>query len=109
MDFEEKFQQSAQSAFLKFVESGSWILPNYDSRIKVSADWMEHCWKLVDSKKLQQQIASRIEEELANRIVNHLASEIATDIKQILSVKERKEAIRQIAREHLDEIMKAGS
>lgn len=33
-------------------------------------------------------IAERLESELADRMVNHMAAELATDIKQILSVRE---------------------
>lgn len=41
--------------------------------------------------------------------MNHMAAELATDIKQILSVKERREALRALAREHMDAVMKAGA
>lgn len=40
-------------------------------------------------------------------MVNSIAAELATDIKQILSVKERREMLRGIAREHMDAVMKA--
>ena len=45
--------------------------------------------------------------ELAERIVNHMAAEISTDVKQILSVKERREALRALARHHMDSLMSA--
>ena len=38
-----------------------------------------------------------------------MAAELSTDIKQLLSVKERREKIRSLARDHMDSIMKAGT
>ena len=70
---------------------------------------MAACWKLVDSDKVKQQVAALLEAELAERMVNSIAAELATDIKQILSVKERREMLRGIAREHMDAVMKAGA
>ena len=37
------------------------------------------------------------------------AAELATDIKQILSVQERREMLRGLAREHMDAVMQAGA
>ena len=53
--------------------------------------------------------ATRLEAELADRMVNHMAAELATDIKQILGVKERREMLRGLARDHMDAVMKAGT
>ena len=107
-DFDKQVKEAAEKAVLHFVQSGGWLLPNYESRLKVPAEWIAQCWKLVDSQKLMQQVAQRLESELAERMVNHMAAELATDIKQILSVKERREALRALARDHMDSIMKAG-
>jgi hypothetical protein len=46
--------------------------------------------------------------ELTERMVNHMAAELATDIKQILAVKERREMLRGLARDHMEAVMKAG-
>ncbi len=59
--------------------------------------------------KIKAALAVRLEAELADRIVTLMASEIATDVKQILSVKERREAIRAVTRENLDRICGATS
>lgn len=83
-------------------------MPNYESRFKVPAEWVSACWKLVDADKVKQQVASLLEEELAERMVNSIAAELATDIKQILSVKERREMLRSLARDHMEAVMKAG-
>lgn len=58
--------------------------------------------------KVRAQFAARLESELADRMVTHMAAELATDIKQILSVKERREMLRALARDHMDAVMKAG-
>jgi hypothetical protein len=107
--FEEQLKAAAEKAVLQFIGSGDWLLPNYESRLKVPVEWIADCWKLVDADKLKREIAARLESELAERMVNHMAAELATDIKQILSVKERREMLRGIAREHMDAVMKAGS
>lgn len=107
-DFDKQVKEAAEKAVLRFIQGGEWLLPNYESRLKVPAEWIAQCWKLVDSQKLMQQVAQQLESELAERMVNHMAAELATDIKQILSVKERREALRALARDHMDSIMKAG-
>ena len=106
---EQALKTAAEKALLKFVTEGSWLLPNYASRFTVPAEWVADCWKLVDSDKVKAQLAIRLESELADRIVNSIAAELATDIKQILSVQERREMIRALARGHLNAIMKAGT
>ena len=107
--FEEQIKSAAEKAVLQFIGSGGWLLPNYESRLKIPAEWIADCWKLVDADKLKQEIATRLESELADRMVNHMAAELATDIKQILSVKERREMLRGLARDHMDAVMSAGS
>lgn len=106
-DLEQAIKASAEKAVLKYVTDGGWLLPNYESRFKVPPEWVAACWKLVDADKVKQQVATLLEGELAERMVNSIASELATDIKQILSVKERREMLRGIAREHMDAVMRA--
>ena len=108
-DFDKQVKEAAEKAVLHFVSSGGWLLPNYESRLKVPAEWMAEAWRLVDADKVRAQLAARLESELADRMVNLMAAELATDIKQILSVKERREALRALAREHMDAVMKAGT
>ena len=108
-NLEDQIKAAAEKAVLSFIGSGNWLMPNYESRLKIPAEWIADCWRLVDADKLKQQIAARLESELADRMVNHMAAELATDIKQILSVKERREMLRGLAREHMDAVMAAGS
>ena len=104
--FDEKVKEGAEQAVLKFIETGGWLMPNYESRLKIPVEWISDCWKLVDGQKLKEKLAERLENELADRMVNSMAAELATDIKQILSVKERREMLRQLARDHMDSLMK---
>lgn len=107
-DIGEKLQQQAEKSILSMITSGNWIQPDYAARVKLPQDFMEAVWQSVDQDKIKAQLARRLESELADRIVNHMAAELATDIKQILSVKERREAVRALARKHLNEIMAVG-
>ncbi len=108
-EFEIKVKHAAEKAVLQFIGSNAWLMPNYESRMKIPAEWITECWNLVDSEKLKRCISERLESELADRMVNHMAAELATDIKQILSVTERREMLRGIARDHMDAVMKAGT
>ncbi len=107
-DIETQIKFAAEKAVLKFITDGGWLMPDYSSRIKVPTEWLAEAWKLVDSEKIKRKLADRLEDELVDRIVNHMAAELATDIKQILSVKERREALRAIARTHFDDVMAGG-
>ena len=107
-DFENAVKAAAEKAVLKIITEGSWVQPDYANRVRLPKDFMVDVWKMVDTEKIKQHLAARLESELADRLVNHMAAEIATDVKQILSVTERREALRSIAREHMETIMQAG-
>jgi len=109
MNIEERLKQVAENSIIKVIESGGWIQPDYSQRIQIPRELMTEVWAMVDRDAVKAKLKSRIEQELADRIVNHMAAELATDIKQILSVTERREAIRAIAREHMESIMKKGA
>ena len=106
-NFEQAVKEAAERAVLRLVADGSWIQPNYESRMKVPPEWIAQMWAMVDADALRRKIAARVEDELAERMVAHMAAELATDIKQILSVKERREALRALARSHIDEALAA--
>jgi hypothetical protein len=108
-NFEEQMKVAAEKAVLHMITSGSWIQPEYSARMKIPAEMLSDVWKMVDQDSLKRKLADRLESELADRMVNHMAAELATDIKQILSVKERREMLRGLARDHMDAIMKAGA
>ena len=48
-DFETAVKLAAEKAVLQFIGSGGWLLPNYESRLRIPAEWIADCWKLVDS------------------------------------------------------------
>ena len=106
--FETAVKEAAEQAVLRLVAGGQWVMPDYQSRVRIPDGWMQEMWRLVDADRIRAQVAQRVEAELAERIVNHIAAELATDIKQILSVKERREAIRALARQHMESLMTAG-
>lgn len=108
LSFEQKLVQGVQQIILKNLADGSFLMPDYSTRFKIPADFVASIWAGMDKDRLRQQITERIESELAERIVNQMAAELATDIKQILSVKERREALRAIARAHMESIMSLG-
>lgn len=108
MTLEQRLRQAAENSIVKVIESGSWVVPDYNNRISIPKDLLNEVWAMVDREKLKERLKDRIEQELADRIVNHMAAELATDIKQILSVTERREALRALAREHMDSIMQKG-
>lgn len=104
-DFELAIKTAAEKAVLKIIADGGWIAPDYSNRFKMPPEMLADIWKMVDQDKLKAAMAARLESELADRIVNLMATEIATDVKQILSVAERRESIRNFARLHMESIM----
>lgn len=108
-DFEQAVKTAAEKAVLKILSSGDWIKPDYANRFTLPHEWLVTVWRMIDRDRLQAKLTERIEAELADRIVNHIAAELATDIKHILSVQERREAIRALARDHMESIMQAGA
>lgn len=108
-EFEKMLQHAAEQSLLKIIMKGRWIEPDYQNRFKVPPELLADIYAMVDRDALKIAIAKRLEAELADRVVNALAAEISTDIKQILSVKERREAIREVARKHLVHIAEEGN
>jgi hypothetical protein len=103
-DFEMAVKTAAEKSVLKIISDGQWVAPDYANRFKLPADFVADVWKLVDADGLKRALATRLEAELADRIVTHMAAEISTDIKQLLSVKERREELRAMARKYIDEL-----
>lgn len=107
-DFEQAVKSAAEKAVLRIISEGGWVMPDYNNRFKIPAEFVAGIWQMIDSEKLKKLLSDRLEAELADRIMNHMAAEIATDVKQILSVKDRREALRHYARECMDAVMSAG-
>jgi hypothetical protein len=105
-DFGQTVRGLAEAAIIKIIREGTWVQPSYQNRVQLPAQFMEEVWALVDTDKVKQELAHNIEKELANRLVNFIATELATDIKSVLSVKERREAIRAYVRKNLNQIVK---
>lgn len=106
MSIEEMIMEVARKALMKTILDGQWIAPDYAHRFKVPPEFLASIWERVDKDRLRDAMVRRIEAELADRIVNQMAAEIGTDVKQILSVQERREALRALARQHMESIMR---
>ena len=104
IDFESKMLNSIKNSMSKQIDKIDFIAINYQDRFAIPQDFINQAWELVDQKALIQGIANRLECELVDRVVNQFAAEIATDIKQVLSVKERREAIRSLVRDNIDQL-----
>lgn len=108
-NIEKQLKDAAEKSILKIITEGGWIQPDYANRIQLPRDLLNEVWALVDRNALKLRLKERIEQELADRIMIQIAKELTTDIKQILSVKECREAIRALARGHMDAIMAKGA
>lgn len=102
--FTSNLRAAMEKSIMHHISSGSWIMPDYANRIKLPPALISDVWAMVELDGIKKALAERVERELADRIVNHMAAEIATDIKQILSVPERREAIRALARQHIESL-----
>lgn len=105
--FEEDLMNSVKCAMVKQISNQDFIKIDYNDRAKLPSDFIEKAWGLIDQDKLIESLSKRLESELIDRLVNHLAAEIATDIKQVLSVKERREAVRSVVRDNIDKLTKS--
>jgi len=105
--FEEDLMNSVKCAMTKQIANQDFIKIDYNDRAKLPSDFIEKAWGLIDQDDLIKALSKRLESELIDRLVNHLAAEIATDIKQVLSVKERREAVRSVVRDNIDKLTKS--
>ena len=103
-DFEKDLLNSVKCAMTKQIANENFIKIDYNDRAKLPSDFIDKAWGLIDQEELLISLSKRLESELIDRLVNHLAAEIATDIKQVLSVKERREAVRSVVRDNIDKL-----
>ncbi len=92
----------------KSIHAADLVSINYQERFKLPSDFIAKAWSLVDQDSLLQSLSVKLQDELVDRLVNQMAAEIATDIKQILSVQERREAVRSVVRDNIDKLTKVG-
>lgn len=107
MSFDKKLIEVVQNQIVNSIQKADLLQLRYDERFKLPDYFIQECWDLVDKESLKANLAKRIESELVDRLINSIASEMATDIKQVLSVKERREAVRQVVRDNIDALTKA--
>lgn len=102
MNFEDKLKETIQHQIIASIHKADLLSLRYDDRFKIPEGFIAECWGLIDKEQLKADLSARLKDELIDRLVNHMAAEIATDIKQVLSVKERREAVRHVVRENID-------
>ena len=105
-DFEQDLMNSVKCALTKQINNTNFIAIHHDDRMRLPEDFIQKAWGLVDQDELLKKLTARLENELVDRLVNQMAAELASDIKQVLSVKERREAVRSVVRENIDTLTK---
>ena len=101
MTFEEKIHKLAEESVIKIAENGDWFTISYENRVKLPPELYRDVWNMLDVEEIKRKLKTRIEQELADRLVNNIAAELSSDIKALLSNKERRDEIREIANKHL--------
>ena len=94
-----------EKSIVKQIGEAKLVNIPYSGLFTLPESFISNAWERVDKDALNKKLAERIESELIDRIVNHMAAEISTDIKQVLSTKERRESIRAVCRKNLDLIV----
>ena len=105
-NLEEMLLKLISQSLERQVRDTDLISIRHDDKFKLPQDFIEKAWELVDHTSLLKKMSERLEDQLVDRLVNAMAAEIATDIKQVLSVKERRENIRYLVRNNIDSLVK---
>ena len=104
MSLEEQIKTAAESAVLKHIREGGWIMLDYENRLKLPRGILDEVFKLIDWEAMKIQLKAKIEGELVDRLMNQMATELSTDVKQILCNQERRECLRAVIRENIDRL-----
>jgi len=105
MTLEQELLQVVTDQLKASIHKMDMIQLPYNKRFELPQDFMQQAWGLIDKDELLKSLSERLRAELVDRLVNAFAAEIATDIKQVLSVKERREAIRALVRDNIDSLV----
>ena len=104
MELEKRLLELMVRQLEQSIHKADLVQIRYDDRFKLPSDFIARAWALVDQDALLASLSKRLEAELVDRLVNQMAAEMATDIKQILSVQERREAVRSVVRDNIDKL-----
>jgi hypothetical protein len=104
MTLEQKLLGSIEQSIIRQINQSDLVAIQYSDKMRLPAGFMLDAWGLIDQDALLKSLAARLQEELVERLVNQLAAEIATDIKQVLSDKERREAVRAVVRDNIEKL-----
>jgi hypothetical protein len=103
MEFKQKLAEAIENSVIKEVQEASFFrFSNWKSELP--SNILKEAWEMVDYENIKSEMAKIIESTLAEKVINMLAQEISTDLKQLLSNKERREEIRSVARTHLSHL-----
>jgi hypothetical protein len=105
-DLKERISEEIEKAILSQIRDSSFIRFDRTWNSKVSSSMLDDAWEMVDHHKIKTEMAKILEQTIAEKVINLMASEIATDMKLILSNKDRREEIRHVARTHLKHMIK---
>lgn len=104
----ERLVTAFEDALVKMIREGQLLQPDYKNRIMVDAEFVKQVYAQIDYKRVLSLLGPMLEQRAADLILGAMATEITTDVKQLLSHKERREMLRSVIRENLDKIMSAG-
>lgn len=107
MTFDEILKEAVQHTLIDFVRKGEWIKMDYDSKVKITPEWLRQMHSQVDMNAVMSIVKESVEQKIADGIMNGMAQEIANDIKSIMGNRELREDIRAVIRAKIREAEKA--
>ena len=103
-DFKERIAEAIEHSVIKELREAKFLGFDRAWKSQLPSSILKDAWDMVDYEKIKKEMSCIIEKNLAEKVMNMLAQEISTDLKQLLSDKERREEIRAVARENLKRI-----
>ena len=103
--FEKDLVNAIQNKVLEEIKKGSFISFDRQWKSQLPSSLLKDAWESVDYEAIKREMAKTIEKMLAEKIINMLATEVSTDLKSLLSIPERREEIRSVARRHLKHLV----
>lgn len=101
----DKLVQAFEESLVKMIREGALLQPDYANRIKIDAAFVKEVYNQIDFNGVMAKLKPMLEERCAELILAAMATEITSDVKQLLSHKERREMLRSIVRENMDRLM----
>jgi hypothetical protein len=103
----ERIVQAMEDSLVAMIRKGDWILPAYESRIKVNMSTLRIVYDGIDMNRVLRLVQGKVEEHVADKILASLATELATDVKQVMTNRELREDVRAVIRSKFRELAAA--